>query len=87
VEITVPSLLVPSLPNMEFQQPSEGAVGSCDPNVGNGSCKTLILVVMKLVESSNVGISMKGINYHKEVGVVRICTETVGIHIDMTGKS
>jgi hypothetical protein len=30
VETTVPSLLVPSLPNMEVRQPSEGAIGSCD---------------------------------------------------------
>jgi hypothetical protein len=31
VEITVPSLLVPILPNMEVRRPSEGAVVSCDP--------------------------------------------------------
>jgi hypothetical protein len=30
VENTVPSLLVLGLPNMEVQQPSEGAIGSCD---------------------------------------------------------
>jgi hypothetical protein len=30
VEITVPSLLVPSLPNMGVRRPSEGAIGSCD---------------------------------------------------------
>jgi hypothetical protein len=30
VETTVPSLLVPSLPNMEVRQPSEGAIWSCD---------------------------------------------------------
>jgi hypothetical protein len=29
-------------------------------------------------EVSGVGISIRGIDYRKEVGVVRICTETMG---------
>jgi hypothetical protein len=42
------------------------------PNVGDGTCKASALVVMKLVESPNVRILMKGIDYCQEVGVVRI---------------
>jgi hypothetical protein len=34
-----------------------------------------MLLSMKLVESLNVKISMRGLSYHKEVGVVRMWSD------------
>jgi hypothetical protein len=44
---------------------------------------------MMSAESSNVRILIRGINYHKEVRVVRICTKTMGntYRHDWKGKS
>jgi hypothetical protein len=40
--------------------------------VGDGSCEVLTLVAMKLVETSNIEISMRSVDYRKEVGVVQM---------------
>jgi hypothetical protein len=43
--------------------------------VGDGSCEVSTLVAMKLVELLNVGILTRGIDYRKEVRVVRIWSD------------
>jgi hypothetical protein len=48
--------------------------------VGNGSCKASTLVTMKSAESLNVRILMRGIDYYKEVRVVRISLDMYRNH-------
>jgi hypothetical protein len=38
------------------------------------------LVVVELAESSNIGISIRGINYHNEVRVVRMWLDIYSDH-------
>jgi hypothetical protein len=47
--------------------------------MGDGSFKASTLIAIKLVESSNVGISMRGIDYHK-VGAVRMWSDMYRDH-------
>jgi hypothetical protein len=47
--------------------------------VGDGSCEASTLVAMKSAESLNVR-STRGVNYHKEVGVVRMWSDMYRDH-------
>jgi hypothetical protein len=50
------------------------------PDVGNSSCEASTLVAMKLAESSSVEISLRGVKYHKEVGVVQMWSDMYRDH-------
>jgi hypothetical protein len=48
--------------------------------MGDGSCEVSMLLAMKLAESSNVEILMRGFGYCKEVGVVRMWSDMYRDH-------
>jgi hypothetical protein len=48
--------------------------------VGDGGCEASTLVAMKLAESLNIEISMRSIDYRKEVGVVQMWSDIYRDH-------
>jgi hypothetical protein len=48
--------------------------------VGNGSCEASTLVAMKLADLSNVEISLRGVDYREEVGVVQMWSDMYRDH-------
>jgi hypothetical protein len=89
---TIPSLLVPSLPNMEVCWPSEGAVGSCE----SIPMWAMVLARHQGYRWLNHSDDQRSKYQQGLLSVARasmwygygwICTETMGIYIDRGKRS
>jgi hypothetical protein len=54
--------------------------------VGDGSCEVSIFLLTKLVELSNVEISMRGLGCQSGKDVVRYIQRPWGVHINVLGN-